>query len=90
MLKRINLSFKIQKLSKFEFEFSFKFIFKEIIYNEIKFENNKVCVIKLLKIIKINDVEEIRRALKLKSFSLMINFNNNSKINYFKIKIEST
>ena len=60
-----------------------------MIYNEIKFENDEIYVIKLLKIIKINDVEEIKRALKSKSSSLIINFNNDSKINYFEIKMKS-
>ena len=73
---------------EFEFEFSFEFIFKKIIYNEIKFEDNKICVIKLLKMIKISDVEEIKRVLKSKNFSLIINFNNDSKIDYFEIKIK--
>ena len=40
--------------------------------------------------IKINDVEDIKRALKSKNFSLMIDFNNNSRINYFEIKMKST
>ena len=40
--------------------------------------------------IKINNVEEIKRALKPKSFSLIINFNNNSKIDYFEIKMKLT
>ena len=61
-----------------------------MIYNEIKFENNKIYVIKLLKMIKINDVEKIKRVLKSKSSLLIINFNNNSKINYFEIKMKST
>ena len=62
-----------------------------MIYNKIKFKNkNLICDVRLLKIIKINDVEDIKRALKPKSFSLIINFNNDSKINYFKIKIKST
>ena len=38
--------------------------------------------------IKINDVEEIRRALKLKRFSLIMSFNNDSKIDYLKIKMK--
>ena len=63
-------------------------MFEKMIYNKIRFKNNEICVIKLLKIIKINDVEEIKRALKSKNFSLMINFNNNSKINYFEIKMK--
>ena len=60
-----------------------------MIYNKIKFENDKVYVIKLLKMIKINDVEEIKRALKSKSFSLIINFDNDSRINYFEIRMKS-
>ena len=75
---------------KFEFEFSFKFIFEKMIYNEIRLENDKICVIKILKIIEINDVKEIKRALKSKNSSLIINFDNNLKINYFKIKMKST
>ena len=59
-------------------------------YNEIKFENDETCVIRLLKMIKINDVEEIKRALKSKNSLLMINFDNDSKINYFEIKMKST
>ena len=65
-------------------------MFKRVIYNEIKLKNNEAYVIKLLKIIKINDVEEIKRALKSKSFSLMININNDSEINYFEIKMKLT
>ena len=61
-----------------------------MIYNKIKFENDKVYVIRLLKVIKISDVEEIKRALKSKSSSLIIDFDNNSKINYFKIRIKLT
>ena len=38
--------------------------------------------------IKINNIEKIKRALKSKSSLLMINFNNNSKTNYFEIKIK--
>ena len=64
------------------------FMLEKIIYNKIKFENNKVYVIRLLKMIKINDVEEIKRVLKSKSFSLMINFDNDSRINCFKIKMK--
>ena len=90
MLKKIDLNFKISKLSKFKFEFSFKFIFKKVIYNKIKFENNKIYIIKLLKIIKINDVEKIKRVLKSKSSLLMINFNNDLKIDYLEIKMKST
>ena len=61
-----------------------------MIYNEIKFENNEVYVIKLLKIIEINDIEEIKRALKPKSFLLIINFDNDSRVDYFEIRIKST
>ena len=61
-----------------------------MIYNKTKFENNEICVIKLLKIIKINDVGKIKRALKPKSSLLIINFDNNSKIDYFEIKIKLT
>ena len=75
---------------KFEFEFAFEFIFEKMIYNNIRFENNEICVIKFLKIIKINDVEKIRRILKSKNFSMIIIFKNDLKINYFEIKIKST
>ena len=61
-----------------------------MIYNEIKFKNDEIYVIRFLKIIKINDVEEIRRALKSKNSLLIINFNNDSRINYFEIRIKST
>ena len=73
---------------KFKFEFSFEFMLEKVIYNKIRFKNDKIYVIGLLKIIKINDVEEIRRVLKSKNSLLMINFNNNSKIDYFKIKMK--
>ena len=73
MLKKINLNFKISKFLKFEFEFTFKFIFEKMIYNEIKFKDNETYIIKFLKIIKINDVEKIKRVLKSKRFSLIIN-----------------
>ena len=63
---------------------------EKIIYNEIRFENNKVYIIKFLKMIKINDIEEIKRALKSKSSSLIINFNNNLKVDYFEIKMKLT
>ena len=63
---------------------------EKMTYNEIKFENDETCVIRLLKMIKINDVEEIKRALKSKNSLLMINFDNDSKINYFEIKMKST
>ena len=75
---------------KFKFKFSFEFIFKKMIYNKTKFENNKIYIIKFLKMIKINDVEEIKRALKSKFFLLIINFDNDSKINYFEIKMKLT
>ena len=74
---------------KFEFELLFILMLKEIIYNEIRFKDDEICVIRLLKIIKINDIEEIKRALKPKSSLLMINFNNDSKINCFKIRMKS-
>ena len=38
--------------------------------------------------IKINDVEEIKRALKSKNFLLIINFDNDLKINCFEIKMK--
>ena len=63
---------------------------EKIIYNEIRFENNKVYIIKFLKMIKINDIEEIKRALKSKSSSLIINFNNNLKVDYLEIGMKST
>ena len=63
-------------------------MFEKIIYNEIKLENDEVCVIRFLKMIKINGVEEIKRVLKSKSFSLIIDFNNDSKINCFKIRMK--
>ena len=62
---------------------------KKMICNEIKFKDNEICVIRLLKMIKINDVEKIRRILKSKSFSLMIDFDNDSRIDYFEIKMKS-
>ena len=40
--------------------------------------------------IEINDVEKIGRALKSKNSSLMINFDNNSKIDCLEIKMKST
>ena len=40
--------------------------------------------------IKTNDIKEIRRALKSKNSLLIINFDNDSKINYFEIKMKST
>ena len=61
---------------------------EKMIYNEIKFKNNEICVIEFLKMIKISDFEKIGRALKSKSFSLIINFDNNSKVNYFEIKMK--
>ena len=58
-------------------------------YIKIKFENkNLIYNVKLLKMIKINDVEDIERALKSKSFLLIINFNNNLKVDYFKIRMK--
>ena len=75
---------------KFKFEFSLIFIFEKVIYNKIRFENDKTYVTKLLKMIKINDVKEIKRILKSKNFSLMISFDNDLKINCFEIKIKST
>ena len=63
---------------------------EEMIYNKIRFKNDKVCVIKLLKVIKINDVEKIGRVLKSKSSLLIINSDNDSRINYFEIKMKLT
>ena len=60
-----------------------------MIYNEIKFKNDEIYVTELLKMIKINNVEEIRCALKSKNSSIMINFNNDSKIDYFEIRMKS-
>ena len=65
------------------------FMLKKMIYNKTKFENDEVYVIRFLKIIKINDVKNIKRILKSKNSSLIINFNN-SKINYFEIKMKLT
>ena len=65
-------------------------MFEKMIYNEIRFEDDETCVIRFLKIIKINNVEEIKRALKPKSFLLIINFDNNSRINCFEIKMKLT
>ena len=63
---------------------------EKVIYNEIRFKNkNLIYNIKLLKIIQINNIGDIKRALKLKSFLLIINFNNDSKIGYFEIKMKS-
>ena len=59
-----------------------------MIYNKIRFENDEAYIIELLKMIKISDVEKIERALKSKSFLLIINFDNNSRINYLEIKIK--
>ena len=75
---------------EFKFEFTLEFIFEKIIYNKIRFENDEICVIRFLKIIKINDVKEIKRALKSKRSLLIINFDNNSRINYLKTKMKST
>ena len=55
------------------------FKFNNIIYN-IKFE----------KMNKINDINNINRVYKSKNFSLMINFNENLKIDYFEINIKLT
>ena len=74
---------------KFKFEFSFEFAFEKVIYNEIRFKNDEACVIGFLEIIKINNVEEIKRVLKSKSFLLMINFDNNLRVDCFKIKMKS-
>ena len=57
---------------------------------KVRFENNEIYVIKLLKMIEINDVEKIKRALKSKRFSLMINFDYDSKIDYLKMRMKST
>ena len=59
-----------------------------MIYNEIRFNDNEIYVIRFLKVIKINDIEKIKRVLKSKSSLLIINFNNNSKINYFEIRMK--
>ena len=63
-----------------------------MIYNEIRLEDkNLIYNIKLLKIIEeINDGKNIKRALKPKSSLLIIDFNNDLKINYFEIKMKST
>ena len=61
-----------------------------MIYNKIRLENDEVYVIRFLKMIKINDVREIKRVLKSKSSSLMINFDNDSKVDCFKIRMKST
>ena len=53
------------------------FEFDNIIYN-IKFE----------KMNKINNVNNINRVRKLKIFSLIINFNKNSRIDYLEINIK--
>ena len=66
------------------------FMLEKVICNKIRFENDEICVINFLKMIKINDVKEIKRVLKSKNFSLMINFDNNSKIDCFEIKMKST
>ena len=59
-----------------------------MIYNEIRFNDNEIYVIRFLKVIKINDIEKIKRVLKSKSSLLIINFNNDSKINYFEIRMK--
>ena len=63
---------------------------EKMICNKIKFKNNEIYDIKLLKMIEISDIEDIKRALKPKSFSLIINFNNDLKINCFEIRMKST
>ena len=61
-----------------------------MIYNKIKFKNKDLIYdIIFLKVIKLNDVKDIKRVLKSKSFSLIINFDNYSKIDYFEIKLLS-
>ena len=62
---------------------------KKKIYNEIRFKNDEIYIIRFLKIIEINDVEKIKRALKSKNSLLMINFDNDSEINCFEIKMKS-
>ena len=60
-----------------------------MIYIKIRFENKDlICDAGLLKMIKINNVENIERVLKSKSFSLMINFDNDLKIDYFEIRMK--
>ena len=81
------MNFKIFRL--IEFKFAFKLIFEKMIYNEIRFKNNEIYNLKFLKMIKINDIKDIKRVLKPKSFLLIINFNNDLKINYFEIKMKS-
>ena len=62
-----------------------------MICDKIKFKNkNLICDIRLLKIIKINNIEDIKHILKSKSFSLINFFDNNSKIDYLEIKMKST
>ena len=61
-----------------------------MIYNEIRFENDEIYVIRFLKMIEINGVEAIKRALKSKRFSFMINFNNDSQLDYFEIRMKLT
>ena len=75
-MKRINLNFKIKEFLKFEF--AFEFVLEKMICDEIRFKNNEIYIIRRLKIIKINGVEEIKRVLKSKNFSLIINFDNDS------------
>ena len=65
-------------------------MFEKIIYNKIRFKNDEIYIIIFLKMIKINNVEKIKRILKSKNSSLIINFNNDSKIDYFEMKIKST
>ena len=64
---------------------------EKIICDKIKIEKRDLIYdIKLLKIIKINDVEEIERALKSKRFLFIINFNNDLRIDCLEIKTKST
>ena len=62
-----------------------------MIYDKIKFEKrNLIYDVKILKMIKINGVEEIKRVLKSKSFSFVISFDNDLKVDYFEIKMKLT
>ena len=64
---------------------------ERITYDKIRFEKkNLIYDIGLLKMIEINDVEEIKRVLKSKRSSFMINFDNDLKIDCFEIKMKST
>ena len=60
-----------------------------MICNETKFKDDEVCVIRLLRMIGISGVGEIGRALKSKSSSLMISFNNDSGVDCFEIRMKS-